>query len=85
MDREPATETESRWAEIAYEAIAPVYDDFTAHHDYELWLGALLPKAERHGLGGRPAARRRLRDRQELHPDARARLAGAAAATSPRR
>ena len=21
--------------EIAYQAIAPVYDDFTAHHDYE--------------------------------------------------
>lgn len=42
--------TEPRWAEIAYEAIAPVYDEFTAHHDYELWLGALLPQAERHGL-----------------------------------
>src|SRR3954467_8513306 len=45
-----AMETESRWAEIAYEAIAPVYDEFTAHHDYGLWLGALLPEAERHGL-----------------------------------
>jgi SAM-dependent methyltransferase len=44
-----------RWAEIAYEAIAPVYDDFSAHHDYELWLGNLLPKLEGHGLvaGGR--------------------------------
>jgi SAM-dependent methyltransferase len=42
-----------RWAEIAYEAIAPVYDDFTAHHDYELWLGNLLPKLELHGLQGR--------------------------------
>ena len=42
-----------RWAEIAYEAIAPVYDDFTAHHDYELWLGNLLPKVEAHGLSGR--------------------------------
>ncbi|HEX7060282.1 MAG TPA: class I SAM-dependent methyltransferase [Solirubrobacterales bacterium] len=41
------------WAEVAYEAIAPVYDDFTAHHDYELWLGALLPQLERHGLSGR--------------------------------
>ncbi len=41
-----------RWAEIAYEAIAPVYDDFTAHHDYELWLGGLLPELERHGLRG---------------------------------
>jgi SAM-dependent methyltransferase len=45
-----AGEQGPRWAEIAYEAIAPVYDDFTAHHDYELWLGNLLPKLERHGL-----------------------------------
>jgi ubiquinone/menaquinone biosynthesis C-methylase UbiE len=41
-----------RWAEIAYEAIAPVYDDFTAHHDYDLWLGELLPKLEKHGIPG---------------------------------
>jgi SAM-dependent methyltransferase len=40
-------------AEFAYEQIAPVYDDFTAHHDYELWLGNLLPKLRRHGLRGR--------------------------------
>jgi SAM-dependent methyltransferase len=42
----------SQSAELAYEAIAPVYDDFTAHHDYELWLGALLPELRRHGLSG---------------------------------
>jgi SAM-dependent methyltransferase len=41
-----------QWAEQAYEAIAPVYDEFTAHHDYELWLGNLLPKLRRHGLSG---------------------------------
>ncbi|HEV7616146.1 MAG TPA: class I SAM-dependent methyltransferase [Solirubrobacterales bacterium] len=41
-----------RWAEIAYEAIAPVYDDFTAHHKYEVWLGSLLPELERLGLTG---------------------------------
>lgn len=40
-------------AEEAYEAVAPVYDDFTAHHDYELWLGNLLPKLRHHGLSGR--------------------------------
>lgn len=40
------------WAEIAYEAIAPVYDEFTAHHNYELWLGELLPKLEKHGIPG---------------------------------
>jgi SAM-dependent methyltransferase len=42
-----------QWAEIAYEAIAPVYDDFTSQNDYELWLGRLLPHLERHGLSGR--------------------------------
>jgi SAM-dependent methyltransferase len=48
-----ATQRRTQWAEIAYEAIAPVYDDFTAHHDYELWLGKLLPELERLGLRGR--------------------------------
>lgn len=43
----------SQGAEEAYEAIAAVYDDFTAHHDYELWLGNLLPKLRHHGLRGR--------------------------------
>ncbi|HEU5252949.1 MAG TPA: class I SAM-dependent methyltransferase [Solirubrobacterales bacterium] len=46
-------EKRPQWAEIAYEAIAPVYDDFTAHHNYDLWLGALMPKVERHGIPGR--------------------------------
>ena len=40
-------------AELAYEAIAPVYDEFTAQNDYELLLGSLLPELRRHGLGGR--------------------------------
>lgn len=40
------------WAEIAYQAIAPVYDEFTAHHNYEVWLGNLLPKLEKHGIPG---------------------------------
>ncbi len=26
-------EKRPQWAETAYEAIAPVYDEFTAHHD----------------------------------------------------
>lgn len=42
-----------RWAEIAYDAIAPAYDDFTSNHDYDLWLGNLLPALERHGLPSR--------------------------------
>ena len=47
-----AVQPGSLWAEWAYEAIAPVYDDFTAHHNYELWLGTLLPELRRHGLRG---------------------------------
>lgn len=49
---EAAVQPGSQWAEQAYEAIAPVYDDFTSHHDYELWLGNLLPELRRHGLRG---------------------------------
>ncbi|HYH54139.1 MAG TPA: class I SAM-dependent methyltransferase [Solirubrobacterales bacterium] len=46
-------EERPRGAEIAYEAMASAYDDFTAHHDYDLWLGALVPLAEKHGIPGR--------------------------------
>ncbi|MBK5220767.1 MAG: class I SAM-dependent methyltransferase [Thermoleophilia bacterium] len=50
MEAKTAGEERPRWAEIAYEAIAPVYDDFTHENDYEMWLGLLLPKLEAHGL-----------------------------------
>lgn len=53
MEVAPAVPSGSQLAAQAYEAIAPVYDDFTAHHDYQLWLGNLLPKARLHGLRGR--------------------------------
>lgn len=43
---------DSRHAELAYEAIAPVYDDFTAHHNYRLWVGALLELGAANGLRG---------------------------------
>ncbi len=36
--------------EDTYDRTAPVYDRLTAHHDYELWLGNLLPALERAGL-----------------------------------
>jgi SAM-dependent methyltransferase len=39
-----------RHAEVAYEAIAPVYDDFTAHHNYEAWIAMLLELAAENGL-----------------------------------
>lgn len=42
----------SDWAERAYEAMAPVYDDFTAHHEYEFWTAQLLSVLERDGLRG---------------------------------
>lgn len=41
------------WAERTYEAMAPVYDDFTAHHDYDAWLADLVVLLERNGLQGR--------------------------------
>jgi SAM-dependent methyltransferase len=53
MESTTAVPPGGQWAEHAYEAIAPVYDDFTAHHDYELWLGNLLPKLSDRGLSGR--------------------------------
>jgi SAM-dependent methyltransferase len=37
----------------AYRTMASVYDDFTAHHDYEGWLTDLLKILEPHGLTGR--------------------------------
>jgi len=50
VDVTTAGEERPRWAEIAYEAIAPVYDDFTHENDYETWFGLLLPALEKHGL-----------------------------------
>jgi SAM-dependent methyltransferase len=37
-------------AQIAYDAFAPIYDDFNAQNDYELWFGVLLPRLEELGL-----------------------------------
>jgi SAM-dependent methyltransferase len=48
-----AGDVEKRWAERTYEAIAPVYDDFTAHHDYDAWLTDLLAALGRNGLEGK--------------------------------
>lgn len=45
--------TGGEWAERTYEAMAPVYDDFTAHHDYEGWITDLLKALDRHGLQGK--------------------------------
>ncbi len=48
-----AEKTGADWAESTYEAMAPVYDDFTAHHDYEGWTADLLAILEPHGLTGK--------------------------------
>jgi SAM-dependent methyltransferase len=48
-----ANETGGDWARSTYEAMAPVYDDFTAHHEYEAWIADLLRILEPHGLQGR--------------------------------
>jgi ubiquinone/menaquinone biosynthesis C-methylase UbiE len=47
-----SSEDLARAAENAFQGMAPVYDEFTAHHDYDLWLGNLLPLLEGHGLSG---------------------------------
>lgn len=47
------TRPETDGAEQAYEAMAAVYDDFTAHYDYELFMGNALPELHRNGLRGR--------------------------------
>jgi SAM-dependent methyltransferase len=45
-------ETGGESAERTYEAMAPVYDDFSAHHEYDLWITDLLKILERHGVRG---------------------------------
>ncbi len=40
-------------ARLTYEHVAPFYDAFTAHHDYERWLPRLVNAAEARGLRGR--------------------------------
>ena len=52
MGAAAATGTGGDWAERAYEAMAPVYDDFTAHHDYEGWITDLLEALGKRGLQG---------------------------------
>lgn len=41
------------WAERAFDAMAPLYDDFTAHYEYEFWTGQLLAVLDKEGLQGR--------------------------------
>jgi SAM-dependent methyltransferase len=47
------TVVRSDHARAAYDALAPVYDRFTADHDQEAWTGGILELAEQAGLPGR--------------------------------
>lgn len=40
------------WAQRTYEAMAPVYDDFTGHYESEVWIADLTKALERRGLSG---------------------------------
>lgn len=53
MEATSAAATGGEWAERTYEGMAPVYDDFTAHHDYEGWIADLVTALEKRGLQGR--------------------------------
>jgi SAM-dependent methyltransferase len=46
-------ETGGDWAQRTYEAMAPVYDDFTGHYESEAWIADLVKILDRHGLNGK--------------------------------
>lgn len=46
-------ETGGDWAQRTYDAMAPVYDDFTGHYESEAWIADLVKLLERHGLTGK--------------------------------
>ncbi len=46
-------ETATSEAAESYASLAPFYDRFTAHHDYESWTAHLEAAAIEHGLAGR--------------------------------
>ena len=48
-----AGETGGDWAQRTYEAMAPVYDDFTGHYESEAWIADLIEVLEGHGLTGK--------------------------------
>lgn len=48
----PVSEKQADWALRAFEAMAPAYDEFTAHYDYEGWLTDLLKILGDQGLKG---------------------------------
>ena len=53
LSMETETRAQNGSARASYEAIAPVYDQFTADYDLELWLSGILAGLESVGLSGR--------------------------------
>ncbi|MBN8866984.1 MAG: class I SAM-dependent methyltransferase [Solirubrobacterales bacterium] len=49
---DPQIKSISDESAVTYDLMAGHYDGFTGHHDYEVWLGALLPALEARGLSG---------------------------------
>lgn len=49
----PITEPALAPAAVTYDAFAPAYDAFTAHHDYARWIPELAGLARAHGMAGR--------------------------------
>lgn len=52
MEARTAGDEGARAAKKAYDTMAQAYDDFTAHHEYDVWLGHLMPALKEHGLQG---------------------------------
>lgn len=46
-------ETGGDWAQRTYEAMAPVYDDFTANYETDAWIADLIKALELRGLQGK--------------------------------
>jgi SAM-dependent methyltransferase len=53
MAERPSDTAHSQHALAAYDVLAPYYDDFTAHHDYDTWTASLEALARSCGLSGR--------------------------------
>jgi SAM-dependent methyltransferase len=49
----PGSAVSDEHARVTYDAFAPHYDEFTAHHDYEAWTRTLEGLARACGLRGR--------------------------------
>src|ERR1700731_1482083 len=51
----PSPAVDANHAQVAFDAFAPYYDRFTAHHAYDAWMESPLGLAGANGLRGRRA------------------------------